>query len=96
MKRLYWEIKNYISYVYWAIKDYDRVCSDYTKVMLHATNDKLSKIGYNVDDVIREIDDIQNEYYLEFYSEEVSNILEDGGTIEDIKEYFNIKESCKK
>lgn len=84
-----WGIYIVISRLFWKIKDYDRLESDYCSVLCHATNSKMSKPNYNLTTIYSEIDEAQGMAHYGIVKDDLNDLFENGGTIEDVKEYVN-------
>jgi hypothetical protein len=84
-----WGIYIVISRFFWKIKDYDRLEWDYCSVLCHATNDRMSKPNYDVTTIYSEIDDAKSNSYYSIVKDDLSGLINYGGTIEDVKKYLN-------
>lgn len=82
-----WRIYLYISYLLWKIKDYDRLDLDYSSVIMHATNDHMSKTNYELTAIYSEIDKAI-EGNIDYYKLEIIDLIDSGATIEEIKKYL--------
>lgn len=75
--------------IIFKIKDYDRLEYDYCCMLCHATDSRMSKSNYDQQVIRAEIDDAQSRIYYKVVKEDILNILNDGGTIEDVKDYLD-------
>lgn len=96
IKRIWWDLTHpkewyiflSISRTLWKIKDYDRIESDYSSVLCHATLSRMSKTNYQLQSVYSVIDEAQQDIHYGIIKEDLSGIIEGGGTLEDVKEYL--------
>ncbi len=73
----------------WYIKDYERLEYDYSCTLCHATLGRMSKSGYDLKDIYSEIDNAQEKFHYDIIKSDINDIIKEGGTIEDVKEYVN-------
>lgn len=69
------------------IQDYERLAYDYSRILCHTTQNKMSKINYDVDIIYPIIDETQQEFYYSIIKDELLEIIKNNGTINDIKKY---------
>ena len=84
-----WGIYIVIRRFLWKLKDYDRLEWDYCNVLCHATNSRMSKPNYDLTTIYSEIDDAQSDCYYSIVRDDINDLIKNGGTIEDVKEYVN-------
>lgn len=80
---------NYPKDILFKIKDYDRIQSDYSRVLDFATDSKMSKTNYDLKTIYAVINDTQQESYYSSVKDDINMIIHDGGTIDDIQNYVN-------
>lgn len=80
-------------YLLWKIKDYDRLQYDYIRVLEHATLGNMSKSNYDVETILKVIDDQQYKYCGEMIKSDIKDILNESITasesIIEIEDYLN-------
>lgn len=82
-----WRICLYVSHLLWKIKDYDRIQYDYSNILMHVTDNRMSKTNYERTAIYSEIDKV-HEGVLDFYRLEILELIDTDGTIEEIKKYL--------
>jgi len=97
LKRFWFDIKNpkqwgaytFISHFLWKIKDYDRIVHDYCCVLDHVTNSRMSKPNYDLTTIYSEIDDAQATSYYGIVRDDLTELIEKGAKMSEIKKYIN-------
>lgn len=97
LKRFWFDLTNprdwsiYISTIHllWKIKDYERLENDYCEVLCYATGYKMSKSNYLVEECKSQIDMYQEHFYNETTKDDLTMIMGEGGTIDDVRKYVN-------
>ena len=79
-----WRIIQWINEIRFKIKDYDRLEYDYSCVLQHATSGKMSKTNYELDTIYTIINDAQHEVSCDIFND----IVDHGGDIEELRNYF--------
>lgn len=70
-------------------KEIERLEHDYSLLLEHVTFGLLSKTNYKIEDILPIVDDKQNEWYEGTIKEDILNIVNGGGTLEDVMDYVN-------
>ncbi len=75
------------------LKDYDRMEYDYSCVLCHATDSKMSKTNYLLKDIYSQIDDAQAKIHYDIVKSDIEDILKqkgltDYGRVDEIKKYL--------
>lgn len=84
-----WHIYHVISRCFWKLKDYDRLEYDYGCVLHKATCRRMSKTNYDLQTVYSAIDDAQSEMYYGIVKDDINELIKNGTTIYEIREYVN-------
>lgn len=84
-----WHIYYAISRCLWKLKDYDRLEYDYGCVLDNATCGRMSKTNYDLQTVYSVIDDAQSVLYYGIVKDDINELIENGATIDEIREYVN-------
>lgn len=79
-----------IKETFFKIKDYDRLEWDYIQVLCHATDSRMSKPNYDIQTIKCEIDDAQERIHYGIIKSDIKDIIDDNGSIEDIKNYLKL------
>jgi len=94
LRSIFYNIKDYVTYHFgdiarWKhkIKFYDQLESDYCDLLCHVTNGSMSKVGYDFQTICSVIDEEQEKIYYQIVKDDILDIINTGGTIEDVKEY---------
>jgi len=82
-----WYWLEYIKWQIWKLKDYNRLESDYSSVLCHATNSRMSYTNYNIETICSEIDSAKSEEYYDIVKSDILEMIEAGATMEEIKNY---------
>lgn len=82
-----WNIYIFIDHFFWKLKDYDRIQDDYSKVLLHATNDNMSKTNYELTAIYSEMNRVFKGD-VDFYKLDIIDLIDAGATVEEIKKYL--------
>ena len=81
--------KKCVGGIIWKIKDYDRLEYDYGCVLDHATCSRMSKTNYDKDTIYAVIDDAQRELHYFAVKDDINELINEGATIDEIKDYVN-------
>ena len=84
-----WSIYIKINHFFWKLKNYDRLESDYTNVLMYVTDNTLSKSNYILNDVKSVIDSELDKYYNDIFKSDIQDIIDNDGFMSDIQEYIN-------
>lgn len=84
-----WRIYYVIRRCFWKLKDYDRLEHDYGCVLDNATCGRMSKTNYEKHTIYAVINDAQSELHFGIVKDDVNELIENGATIEEIREYIN-------
>lgn len=84
-----WQVYLFIMRQVWKLKDYDRIEYDYGCVLDHATLSRMSKTNYQLPIIYSVIDDAQRENHYDTVKSDLLEIINSGGSIDDVKEYLN-------
>jgi len=89
----------------YKIKDYDRIESDYGRLVCECTNSKMSYTTYDIETVVRVMQDSQQKFFEELYGDDIRDILKDSlankkkltdkEKLWEIAKYFSTSESNK-
>ena len=94
--KTYYKIKDFLGYwliytpkdILKRVNDYERLAYDYSRVICHATSSKMSYTTYDVNTVCSEIDSAYEKSVGGMIADDVSYIVESGGSIPNILEYL--------
>jgi hypothetical protein len=73
------------------LEEYDEMEDRFCLILDHASMGNMSKSNYTVEAMKSVIDDAQQKHFYSFIKSDLEAILNDSGTIDDIKEYINQK-----
>ena len=92
IKKTFYRILDNVRYridlYFLKLKDYERLEHDYCSVLCHATNNTLSRSNYQLSTIYSVIDQKQSEFYYSIVKDDILDIINNDGNIEDIKDYL--------
>jgi len=84
-----WYISYIISHFFWKLKDYDRLELDYSCILDNVTDGKMSKTNYEKQTIFSVINDTQSELYYGIIKDDINEMIDNGATISEIRNYVN-------